>query len=105
MNLISLGLWLLCTKLAAGRMNWRIFFLNIGKLLELVDGTKLAAGRMNWRMFFLNVGKLLELVDGKKEFLKNLWFTLRIRMMRTVFVVYGTFLTRFKLERYSEYLL
>ena len=56
-------------------------------------------------MFFLNVGKLLELVDGKKEFLKNLWFTLRIRMMRTVFVVYGTFLTRFKLERYSEYLL
>ena len=56
-SLMPLGLWQLYTEFAVGRINWRIFHLNVRKLSEL------------WRLrsnLFLS-----EIVDGKKEFLKK----------------------------------
>ena len=52
-------------------------------------------------MFFLNLGNLSELVEGKKEFLKKLCLTLRMRILGTVLTVYAARLTRFKCEWYS----
>ena len=73
-SLIVLGLWQLYTELAAGLINWRIFFLNVRKLSEL--------RRLGSNLFHS------EKEDGKKE-------------LCTFLVVYGARLTGIKWKRCS----
>ena len=74
-SLITLGLWQFYTELAAGSINWRIFFLNVRKFSEL--------RRLGSNLFHS------EIVDGKKEFLKKLCFDLKMGKLCTFLVVYG----------------
>ena len=67
---------------------------------------------MKWRIFFLNIDKLSELrmaeysllhseiVEGKKEFLKKLFFTLKMGMLYTFLQVWDECLTEIRWKRY-----
>ena len=85
-SLIPLGLWQVYTELAAGLKNWRIFFLNVRKLLEL---QKLGSSLFH-----------SEIVDGEKEFLNKLCFDLKMGRLWTFLVAYGAPLTGIKWKRY-----
>ena len=75
-SLIPFGIWYSYTELATDLMNWRIFFLNVRKLSQLL--------RLGSSLFHSEI-----VVNGKKEFLEETCFDLKVARLCTFLVVYG----------------